>query len=140
MNTNIVLLLKAAAIVQMAVAILNLVLIRVMRWQPDLERMPLLIREVFRIHCFFISFTLTIFGVLTWRFADDIAAAANPLCIWLATAIGLFWLIRSLLQWLYYSMSHWRGHAMRTLIHFLLFFGYGALAAIYIMAAFWRTT
>ncbi len=138
LRIHIDLALRAAAIVQIAVAILNLSLIRIMKWKPDLARMPLLVREVFRIHCYFISITLAIFGVLTWRFAPEIAAAGSPLCIWLATAIGGFWLIRSAMQWMHYSTTHWRGHLPRTVIHFLLFFGYGALATVYFMAAFWR--
>jgi len=129
--------LRVAAVVQLSVAVLNLGLIRIMKWKPDLERMPLLIREVFRIHCYFISITLTIFGVITWRFANEIAAAANPMGIWLAIGIGAFWLIRSVMQWLHYSPSHWRGDRSRTLIHFALFFGYGALATVYLAAAFW---
>jgi hypothetical protein len=140
LRTHLDLFLRAAAIVQLAVAILNLGLIRIMRWKNDLERMPLLIREVFHIHCIFISLTLSIFAVLTWRFADDIASAANPIAIWLAAAIGLFWVVRSLMQWLHYSPSHWRGDSMRTAIHFVLFFGYGALATVYFAAAFWRST
>ena len=36
----------AVAIVQFAVAILNLFLIRMMKWKPDLDRAPFLIREV----------------------------------------------------------------------------------------------
>src|SRR5438045_5445593 len=82
--------LRAAAIAQFAVAILNLFLIRIMKWKPDLERAPLLVREVFRIHVVFISITLSIFGALSWRFADEIDRAASPLAIWLAVAIGLF--------------------------------------------------
>jgi hypothetical protein len=50
--------LRVAAIAQFAVAILNLFLIRIMKWKPDLERAPLIIREVFRIHVVFISITL----------------------------------------------------------------------------------
>ena len=130
--------LRAAAIAQLAVAILNLFLIRIMKWKPDLDRMPLLIREVFHIHCFFISLTLTIFGVLTWRFAEDIASAANPLSVWLAVAIGLFWFVRSAMQWLFYSPSHWRGDSLRTAIHWALFLGYAALASVYFGAAFWK--
>ena len=130
--------LRAAAIAQVAVAILNLFLIRIMKWKPDLNRAPLLIREVFQIHVIFISITLSIFALLTWRFVREIAGAANPLAIWLATAIGLFWIARSIMQWLHYSSSHWRGNAARTLIHWTLFLGYGALGAIYLAAAFWR--
>src|SRR5437016_12041638 len=97
--------LRVVAVAQFAVAILNLFLIRIMRWKSDLERAPLLIREVFRIHVVFISITLSIFAVLTWRFAHEIANAATPLAIWLAGAIGLFWLVRSAMQWLHYSAS-----------------------------------
>lgn len=130
--------LRGAAMAQLAIAVLNLLLIRIMNWEPDLQRAPLLIREVFHVHCFFISITLTIFGVVTWQFAPQIASAMNPIGIWLAAAIGLFWGARSVMQWLYYSSSHWRGHARRTVIHFLLFGGYAALAAVYLAAAFWR--
>ena len=140
MNLHVDLLLRTTAIVQVGIAILNLFLIRIMKWKNDLERMPLLIGEVFRIHCIFISLTLSIFAVLTWRFADDIASAANPVGIWLAVAIGLFWLVRSLMQWSHYSSSHWRGDLARTAIHWVLFFGYGALAIVYFTAAFWRNT
>jgi uncharacterized membrane protein YidH (DUF202 family) len=132
--------LRAAAIAQFAVAILNLFLIPIMKWKPDLDRAPLLIREVFRIHVVFISITLSIFGALTWRFAHEIADAASPLAIWLATAIGLFWLVRSAMQWLHYSADHWRGNSLRTLIHWTLFLGYGAMAVVYFAAAFLRNT
>jgi hypothetical protein len=131
--------LRAVALAQFAVAILNLFLIRIMKWKPDLERAPLLIREVFRIHVVFISVTLSIFGALTWRFAYEIARAASPLAIWLAVAIGLFWLVRSTMQWLHYSASHWHGSSLRTSIHWALFLGYGAMAVVYFAAAFWRT-
>jgi hypothetical protein len=131
--------LRAAAIAQLIVAILNLFLIRIMKWKPDLDRAPLLIREVFHIHVVFISIILSIFAVLTWRFVHEIATAANPLAIWLATAVGIFWIVRSAMQWLHYSSSHWRGNTARTLIHWTLFLGYGAMAVVYFAAAFWRS-
>jgi hypothetical protein len=132
------LMLRAAALAQFAVAILNLFLIRIMKWKPDLDRAPLLIHEVFRIHVVFISITLSIFAVLTWRFAHEIASATTPLATWLTGAIGLFWLVRSAMQWTHYSASHWRGDALRTVIQWALFLGYGAMATVYLAAAFWR--
>lgn len=130
--------LRTSALAQFAVAILNLFLIRIMNWKPDLDRAPLLIREVFRIHCFFISITLSIFAVLTWRFVHEIATASSALAIWLAAGIGIFWLVRAIMQWSHYSTSHWRGRLDRTVIHWILFFGYGAFAAVYFTAAFGR--
>jgi hypothetical protein len=125
--------------VQFGVAMLNLWLIPIMRWKNNLKRMPLLIQEVFHIHCIFISITLSIFAVLTWRFAHEIAFGENQIAMWVAATIGAFWLIRSVMQWLYYSSSHWRGNAARTTIHWLLFLGYGALSAVYFTAAVGRS-
>ena len=84
----------------------------------------------------FISITLAIFGVLTWRFARDLATAGNPLAIWLGIGIAIFWGTRSVMQWLHYSPEHWRGDVTRTAIHWALFLGYGAMAATYAVAAF----
>lgn len=129
------LLLRLAALAQLGVVLLNLFLIRIMNWRRDLDAMPLLIREVFQIHVYFISITLAIFGVVTWRFAPDMATATHPLCVWLAIGIGIFWAIRSVMQWSHYSAVHWRGDRRRTAIHWLLFLGYGSFAAVYFTAA-----
>jgi hypothetical protein len=50
-----------------------------------------------------VSFTLLIFATLTWRLADVMAAGSERAAVWLAGGIGLFWGIRTLLQWLYYT-------------------------------------
>ena len=132
---NLELLLRLAAFGQLGVAILNLFLVRIMKWRRDLVSAPLLIREVFQIHIYFISITLAIFGALTWRFAGELATAAQPICVSLAAGIGVFWAVRSVMQWTHYSAVHWRGDGLRTLIHWMLFLGYGAFAAVYFAAA-----
>ena len=135
MKLNLELFLRLAALAQLGVAVLNLFLVRIMNWRRDLNTVPLLIREVFQIHIYFISITLAIFGAITWRFAGEIASAAHPICVWLAIGIGFFWAVRSLMQWTHYSAVHWRGDRLRTLIHWMLFVGYGAFAAVYFTAA-----
>jgi hypothetical protein len=126
---------RLAAMAQLGVALLNLFLVRLMGWRRDLNAMPLLLREVFQIHMYFISITLAIFGALTWRFAGEIATAGHPLCVWLAFGIGIFWAIRSVMQWSHYSSVHWRGDRLRTCLHWMLFLGYGGFAAVYFTAA-----
>src|SRR2546423_10701329 len=132
---NLELFLRLAALAQLGVVVLNLFLIRIMNWRRDLNAMPLLIREVFRIHVYFISITLAIFGAVTWRFAAEIASSAQPICVWLALGIGSFWTIRSVMQWTHYSAVHWRGDRVRPLFHWGLFFGYGGFATGYFTAA-----
>lgn len=131
---QLVLWLKLAATIQLAVAILNLFLVRLLHWQEPVAGMPLLMREVFHVHCWFISITLCIFGILTWRFASDMAGARNELGHWLAIGIGVFWAIRAVLQITYYSSSHWRGQKGRTVAHVLLLIIYGGLAGSYLAA------
>src|SRR5437762_2422824 len=122
------LLLRVAALAQLAIAILNLFLIRIMKWKPDLDRAPLLIHEVFRIHVVFISFTLSIFAALTWRFAREARAAGGRWAIWPAVAFVFFWFVRSIMKWLNCSTNLWRGIFLRTLIHWALFLGYAKRA------------
>ncbi|MEW6160385.1 MAG: hypothetical protein AB1813_23365 [Verrucomicrobiota bacterium] len=126
--------LRLAAAGQIAVALLNLALVRIMGWKPDLDQLPLLIREVFYVHSWFISITLVLFGIFTWRFAIEMES--NLACRWLAAGIAFFWFFRTLLQVGYYSSSHWRGQPGRTVIHGTLLIAYGALSAIYACAAF----
>lgn len=128
--------LRTAAALQLAVAILNLFLVPLLKWKEDLKRAPLLLREVFHVHAWFISVTLTIFGLITWRFAAEIASHPNAIGRWLAASIGIFWAIRTILQITYYSSSHWRGQFGRTVIHIVLLLLYGAMAEIYLWAAF----
>ena|SRR5687767_12337456 len=121
---------------QLGIAVLNLFLVRVLDWRAEVERMPLLVREVFTVHAWFISATLAIFGAITLRFAGDFAAASHEVFRWLACGIGSFWAFRTVLQITYYSSSHWRGKTGRTITHIVLLALYGGFAAAYLSAAF----
>jgi hypothetical protein len=124
------------ASMQFAIAVLNLFLVPLLHWKRDLVRMPLLLREVFQVHAWFISLTVALFAVMTIRFADDFSIGTNLLGRWLAAGIGLFWMTRMILQVTYYSHSHWRGRFGRTVTHILLLFTYGGFASVYLWSAF----
>jgi len=129
-------LVQIAAAVQLAIAIMNVFIVRILNWKTELSRVTLLLREVFQVHAWFISITLGIFGMLSWRFAAEFAGHQSALCKWLACGIGLFWGIRTMLQVTYYSSSHWRGKPGRTVIHIALLLVYGGLSTIYLWVAF----
>lgn len=135
--TVLVWLLRLSAIAQLGVAAINFATPRLLKWQDPIARMPLLLRQVFWVHAWFVSLVLAIFAVLTWRFAGEMAAGSDAACAWLAAGIGLVWALRTIAQVVYYSPEHWRGHAGRTFIHVFLFVVYGGMSASYLMAA-WR--
>jgi hypothetical protein len=127
-----------AALGQFLIAMLNFVIIPLMHWQEDLDRMPLLLRQVFHVHCWFIAGTLIIFSTLTCRFAGPMTSSAEPVYRWIAALIGSFWAIRAVLQFAYYSGSHWRGIPSRTTVHIILMLVYPAFAIVYLTAAMRR--
>jgi len=124
-----------AASLQIGIAILNLFLVPLLKWQTEIARMPLLLREVFHVHAWFISLTLAIFATLTFRFCGEMGIGTNPVAAWLAGGIGIFWAVRTVLQVVWYSSSHWRGRLDRTLIHIALLIIYGGFAVVYLAAA-----
>jgi len=128
---TIVLLLKAAAVVQLFIAMLNLNLVAILKWRDQVAALPLLLKQVFHVHLWFISITLAIFATLSWRFAGDIAGGQLEIARWLAGAIAAFWLVRVILQIAYYSPAHWRGKAAATSVHIALLAVYSGFVLVY---------
>ncbi len=128
-------LLRATAVGQLALVPLNFALPRLLNWKPELGRLSLLVREIFEIHALFITLTVGIWSVLSWRFAERWVTAPDELSRWLCGALALFWGLRGVMQWTHYSAAHWRGRAGRTVAHWMLFLVYGLWAAIYACAA-----
>lgn len=125
----------AAAIGQLTIAVINMRLDRLLEWNKDLETLPKLLQEVFVVHKWFISITLVIFGLITIRFAGDIAEAKYEMTRWFAAGVGGFWAIRTFIQWFYYGWDHWKGKPRETLIHWVLTVSYGGAALVYLFAA-----
>lgn len=125
--------LQAAAVGQIALAVLNFFLPTMLDWQNDLQQLSKLPREVFHVHAWFISITVGLFGILTWRFAEELALGRHALSIWLTTGIGIFWGIRLVIQWTYYSRSHWRGKLPRTAAHLFFTFIYACWTIGYLL-------
>lgn len=128
-------LLWAAAAGQVGIAILGARIAKILKWEAAIAAMPLLVREVFLIHKFFLSYNLILFAVLTARFAPEIAAGGNPPLRWLIGGIALFWGIRTIFQWTFYSREHWAGKPKETAVHWTLTVIYGSWTLLYALAA-----
>jgi len=131
---NLETLLMAAALGQLAIAVINLSLVRILGWKDELDGMSPLLRDVFHVHKYFISITLVLFGIITLRFAGELAAGTNELGRWLAVGIACFWGIRAVMQWAYYSWDHWKGQPGRILVHLILTGCYGGCGLVYLYA------
>ena len=124
-----------AGIGQILLAIVNSQISKILNWKPELEKVSSLVREVFHVHTVFISIILLIFGVITLRFYEPLSQGKIEMGRWFAGGIATFWGVRTAMQWLFYSSTHWKGKTGRTFIHFLLTFIYGMWSTIYTYAA-----
>ncbi len=128
-----VVLLRAVAVIQIAMVAVNLSLVHVLGLNDGLTRWPAAVRELFVVHLLCISLMVLTISVLTLRFVREIADQAHAICRWLAGAAALFWLLRGGLQ-LFYSLS---AQLPIDQLHWVFMAVDGCLALAYGLAA-WR--
>ena len=134
-RSSLAVLLRAVAVVQIAIVAANLHLAQFLGLNDGLMRLPTAVRELFVLHFLCISLIVLTISVLTLRFVQEIACRAYAICRWFAGAAALFWLLRGWLQLFYCLNAQWpfnRLHCVFMAID-------GALALVYGFAA-WSGT
>jgi hypothetical protein len=108
--------LRAVGVLMAALVVVNVVVPFRFHWREEMSRLSLLNRQVFQAHNFFIVLTLALFSVLLLTCSD---ALLEPTRLSRAILIGLtvFWALRMLMQWCFYSPRLWRGNTFNTVIH-----------------------
>ncbi|MFF2043604.1 hypothetical protein ACFVVX_24615 [Kitasatospora sp. NPDC058170] len=111
--------LRLVGAVLVGVGLFHALLPRVIGWPADLAGTTLLTRQVSYAHLFFIALTCVLLGLLPLCLAPDLLAG-TPLGTALLAGQVLFWGIRWLLEFAYFSPGLWRGDALRTAGHIAL--------------------
>ncbi|MFT3678581.1 MAG: hypothetical protein QM781_21975 [Chitinophagaceae bacterium] len=100
-------------------------------WKKELKPLSLINRQMMYVHTFFIGFTVALMGLLCLILPHELLE--TKLGKYIAAGLCLFWLLRCLIQFFYYSPALWRGKRFETIIH--LFF---SLLWIYLSTLFAR--
>jgi len=110
--------LRAVGVVMALLVGVNLVVPVRYRWRDETARLSLLNRQIFQAHAVFLILTLALFSVLLLIYAD---ALVEPTRLSRAMLGGLtiFWGLRMLMQWCFYSPAIWRGDRFNTAVHWL---------------------
>ena len=108
--------LQITGVLMAALAALNLALPRRLGWREELASLSLLNRQIFRVHAFFIVLIVALCAALLLTSSD---ALLEPTRLSRAMLAGLtiFWGMRMLAQWFYYSPALWRGNLVNTVLH-----------------------
>src|SRR5207248_5734634 len=115
---------SAAIVIQLRVTgamiallvLVNLVVPRRFHWREEMARLSLLNRQVFQVHAIFLIVTLALFSALLLTTAPSLLEP-TPLARAVLAGLTIFWALRMLVQWFYYSPEIWRGHRFNTMMH-----------------------
>jgi hypothetical protein len=97
-----------AGAIQFGIVLANAWLPGKLRVRQGLGSAPLFLRQIFYVHWMYIVLIVGLFSALCFLFPADLAGG-SPLGRFLSFSLGIFWLLRVLLQWLYYDQASRRG-------------------------------
>jgi len=129
--------LRIVGFVMGELVLVNLFLPGRYRWREEMARLSLLNRQVFQAHAVFLVLTLALFSALLLTCADALIESTR---LSRAVLIGLtiFWALRMLMQWWFYSPAIWRGHRFNTVMHCIFSATWIYVTGVFALAL-WRT-
>ena len=125
--------LRAVGVLLAVLAIVNLFVPGRFNWREELTRVSLLNRQIFQAHTAFIVLSIVLMSALFLTCAE---ALLEPTRLSRAVLIGLtvFWGVRMLMQWFFYSPMVWRGNRLHTVLHGVFSLGWIYVTAVCALA------
>ncbi len=128
--------LRAVGALLAALVVVNLYVPARFNWRADLSRVSLLNRQIFQAHSVFLVLTLALTSVLLLTSAD-VLVEPSPLSRAVLIGLTIFWALRMLMQWFFYSSDIWRGNGFFTAMHVIFSAMWMYMTAVF-GAALWR--
>jgi hypothetical protein len=125
---NVYLQLRVVGVLLMVLGLAHSFFGRYFKWQNELAKLSLLTRQIFLVHCFFISLSLILMGGCT-LFYTNALLRSGMLSRVVLVGFVVFWLTRLTFQLFVYDSAIWRGHRFYTFMHvgFSIFWAYVVL-------------
>lgn len=110
--------LRIVGLMMAGLVVVNAFVPRRFHWREEMARLSLLNRQIFEAHAIFLVLTLALFSALLLTCSD---ALLEPTRLSRAILIGLtiFWTLRMVMQWGFYSSAIWRGHPFNMTMHYV---------------------
>jgi hypothetical protein len=120
--------LKVAGALLVALGFAHSLFGRYFKWEKELAQLSLLTRQIFLVHCFFISLSIVLIGACSLFYTTALLGSGNLSRVVL-TGFVVFWLIRLGFQFFVYDSAIWRGRRFYTVMHvvFSIFWTYVVL-------------
>jgi len=109
--------LKLVGCILIGLACLHLIFPRYFNWKEELAKISLVNKQVMEVHTFFIGIMVLLMGFLCLSTTAE--EFQSPLGSRLLLGLFLFWLLRLVIQFVWYSPKLWKGRPFETLMHVL---------------------
>jgi hypothetical protein len=109
--------LRIAGALLALLVVVNLLLPYHLRWRDDMATLSLINRQVVRVHAIFITLMVALCSALLLT-SSEALLEPGPLSRAILIGLTVFWGLRMLMQWCYYSVDTWRGSRLRTAVHY----------------------
>src|SRR5437870_5437846 len=99
--------LKITGLLLVMLGIVHLVFPKYFNWAKELGALSLINRQMMYVHTFFIAFVVFLTGLLCLTSSNEIIETSLGRKI--ALGLGVFWIIRLIIQFFGYSSKLWKG-------------------------------
>jgi hypothetical protein len=124
---------KILGVILMLLAFLHVIFPRYFRWKEALAGLSLINREIMGVHTFFVALTIFLMGLLLVSSAELLTTTLLGRRI--SAGLALFWGLRLLCQFFWYSTENWKGKPFETVVHILFTFLWITLTVAFTLAA-----
>lgn len=124
---------RIVGILFVSLAAIHVIFPRYFDWKNGLKSLSLINRQMMMVHTFFIAFGVFLMGLLCITSARELVD--TELGRRVALGLGVFWMIRLIVQLFVYSSELWRGKKFETTVHIVFSFFWMYAAAIFLMTA-----
>ena len=108
--------LRIVGVIMAGLVVANLFVPRRFHWPEELARLSLINRQIFQAHSIFLVLTLGLFSTLLLTCAD-VLIEPTKLARAVLAGLTIFWGLRMLMQWFFYSRATWQGNRLYTVMH-----------------------
>ncbi|GGC39920.1 hypothetical protein GCM10011386_35000 [Parapedobacter defluvii] len=105
-------------------------------WREALRPLNLINRQMTLAHVFFIALTVFMMGLLCVMHTEDLITTRMGKTI--SLGLGIFWIIRLLIQFFGYSSELWRGKVFETTVHVVFSLLWIYFSAMFLLVAIAR--
>jgi hypothetical protein len=128
--------LKIVGALLILLALAHLTFAKRFNWKTETERMSLLNRQIFYVHCFFISLVLVFMGALS-LFSTRLLLQPGELNKLVLIALIVFWSARLFIQFFVYDVRLLKDNRFNTAMH-VLFSAFWTYCVATFGMALWR--